>query len=61
MNWRGMIASILAGSLGSAFLLAVFGIIYRDRQLGQHGAEVLAVIGGGMISIVSYYMGKESK
>lgn len=61
MNWRDIVALVLAGGLSGALVIAVFGMVYRDRQLGEHGAEVLVAIGVAMVAVLSTYMARNHK
>lgn len=44
MNWYGLIAAIIAGSLGLTLLIGVAGAVWAGRSLGDKGAEVIVGI-----------------
>jgi hypothetical protein len=60
MNYRGIIAVIIAGSLGLSIILAVASLAWRNRPLAEHGAEALMVAINTLGIGFGYYMGKQS-
>ena len=56
MDWRGLIAAILAGGLALTLVLAVFGGVWAGRQIGEKGGEVMIAICVAAISAISTYL-----
>jgi hypothetical protein len=56
LDWRGLIAAILAGGLSLTLLLGVAGAVWWDRYpIGDKGAEVLIAIIVAMVAAISTY------
>lgn len=56
MNWRGLIAAILAGGLALTLVLGVGGAVWQGRALGEKGGEVLVGIFVAMAAAITAYM-----
>lgn len=57
MNYRGLIATIFAASLGGSFMLAIAAMSYWGKSFSEKGADVLIAIGGAMSAVVGVYIG----
>ena len=57
MNWRGLIAAILAGGMALTLVVGVTGAVWQGRfPLGDKGGEVLVGICVAMVSAITAYM-----
>lgn len=56
LDWRGLIAAILAGGLALTLVLAVFGGVWSGRPIGEKGAEVMIAICVAAVSAISTYL-----
>jgi hypothetical protein len=59
MNYRGLVAMIIAGSLGASVMLTITGLAWRDKQVGEAGGQVLIATVSGMLVALGYYMGSK--
>lgn len=56
MNWRGLIAAILAGGLSLTLVIGVMGAVWQGRfPLGDKGGEVLVGVCVAMVAAISTY------
>ena len=55
LEWRGLIAAILAGGLSLTLILAVAGGVWAQRPLGDKGGEVMVAICVAMVAAISTY------
>lgn len=56
MEWRGLIAAILAGGLALTLIIGVSGATWQGRPLGEKGGEVLVGIFVAMAAGVTAYL-----
>lgn len=56
MDWRGLIAAILAGGLAFTLVVGVGGAVWQGRALGEKGGEVLIAICVAAVSAISTYL-----
>lgn len=57
IDWRGLIAAILAGGLSLTLLLGIGGAVFWNRYpIGDKGAEVLIAIIVAMVAAISTYI-----
>ena len=61
MDYRGIVASIIAGTIGTGFILIIIALAWRDKQLTDKGGEVLIALLGGLLMSLGYYMGSQNK
>lgn len=57
MDYKGIVATIIAGTLGASLMLAVVSISWQHRPLGDKGNEAMVAIISGMLVALGYYMG----
>ena len=57
MNYKGIVAVIIAGTLGGSLMMAVIYISWQHQPLSQQGAEVVISIISGLLVALGYYMG----
>jgi len=57
MNYKGIVAVIIAGTLGGGFMMIIVGLAWRDKQLTPTGGEVLISLVSGLLVALGYYMG----
>lgn len=55
MDWRGLIAAILAGALALTLVLGVFGAVWEGRAIGEKGGEVLVGICVAIVAAITAY------
>lgn len=55
IDWRGLIAAILAFGLSVTLILGVAGGVWANRPIGEKGAEVMIAICVAMIAAISAY------
>jgi hypothetical protein len=60
LDWRGLIAAILAGGLSMTLVLAVAGGVWGGRPLGEKGGEVMVAICVAIVSALSTYFAARS-
>ena len=61
MEWRGLIAAILAGGLALTLVLGVAGAVFEGRPLGEKGGEVLVGICVALVAAISTYFASRDK
>ena len=56
-NWYGLVAAIIAVSLGATLLIGVGGAVVAGRAISDKGGEVLvgifAILGGALTAIIA--------
>lgn len=56
MNWRGLIAAIMAGGLALTLVVGVTGAVWQGKfPLGDKGGEALIAIAVAMATAISTY------
>ena len=61
MNYKGIVAMIISGTLGGGFMLIIVGMAWRDKQLTPTGGEVLISLVSGLLVGLGYYMGSRNE
>jgi hypothetical protein len=61
MNYRGIAAIIIAGTVGGALLATVIGLAVMDRQLGEVGGDALIALGGALVGALATYLGQQQE
>jgi hypothetical protein len=61
MDYKGIIALTLAGCMGSGWIIGAVSIAYWHTPLSEKSATVLESLGIGMISIISFYVGRSTQ
>lgn len=56
LDWRGLIAAIMAAGLAVALVMAIAGLIMEKRQISEKGAEVMVAICVAMVAAISTYL-----
>lgn len=56
MEWKGLIAAILAGGLAFTLVIGVAGAVWQGRPVGERGGEVLIAICVAAVSAISTYL-----
>lgn len=57
MDYKGVVATIIAGTLGASLMLAVVSISWQHRPIGEKGSEAMVAIISGLLVALGYYMG----
>jgi len=60
MDYRGIVASIIAGTIGTGFILIIIALAWRDKQLTDKGGEVLIALVAVFGAALGYYMGSRN-
>lgn len=56
IDWRGLIAAIMAGGLALTLVIGVFGAVWQGRPVGEKGGEVLVGIFVAMAAGIGTYL-----
>lgn len=56
MEWRGLIAAILAGGMALTLVIGVTGAVWQGRPIGERGGEVLVGIFVAMGTAIGVYL-----
>ncbi len=56
-HWAGVVATILAASIGVGFAAAMIGATVQHEQISQQGAALLTTLGGAIIGAVAGWLG----
>jgi hypothetical protein len=57
-DYAGLVAVILAVTLGSVLLIAVLAEVFLDQTIGEGAQRLLTTIGAGLVGALSVYIGK---
>lgn len=57
MDYKGIVAMVIAGTLGGGFMLIIVAMAWRDRQLTDKGGEVMIALVSGMLTALGFYLG----
>ena len=60
MDYKGVVAMIIAGTLGGGFVMIILGMAWRNKQLTPTGGEVLISLVSGLLVALGYYMGSKN-
>lgn len=60
MNYKGIVAVIIAGTLGGSLMLTVVSLSWRDKPLTDKGGEVVIATVSGLLVALGYYMGSKN-
>lgn len=56
-SWSGFVATLIALSIGGGFAVAMIGATLQHEQISQQGAALLNTLGGGLIAVLSLWIG----
>jgi hypothetical protein len=60
-DYQGIVAVILAASVGLVLVIGTAGIIWQGRSLSEAGGEILIGLGGTLVGgLVGYLAGRQS-
>ncbi len=59
MDYRGIVAAIIAGTIGTGFIMIILALAWRDKQITDKGGEVMIALVSGMLMALGYYMGSQ--
>jgi hypothetical protein len=57
VNYAGICALVAVAAISIAVVIAVAGLIWRDRQLGEFGLDAINVAVGGLLTLIGTYIG----
>lgn len=57
VNYAGLCALLAVAAVSAAVLVAVVGMVWRDRALSEHGADALDIAIGGLLTLAGTYIG----
>lgn len=60
MDYRGWVAMIIVGALGTGFLMMIVALAWRDKQITDKGGEVLIALVAVFGAALGYYMGSRN-
>jgi hypothetical protein len=62
MDYRGLSALVIAGSLGLGLVIGIAGHVWTGTPLTEQGGEALVAIGGALVgAIAGYIAGRRSE
>lgn len=61
MDHKGIVATIIAGSLGGGFMMIIVAMALRDRQLTDKGGEVMIALVSGLLTALGFFMGSKER
>lgn len=56
MDYRGVVALIIAVSVGGALIVGIGGLAWQGRPLSETGGEALVALGGAMVGALAGYI-----
>lgn len=57
MNYAGICALVAVGAISLALVIAVSGLVWYDRSLGEFGLDAINVAVGGLLTLIGTYIG----
>jgi hypothetical protein len=60
LDYKGVVAILIAGSLGFSVMITIVGLSWRNKQVGEAGGQVLIATVSGMLVALGYYMGTQN-
>jgi hypothetical protein len=60
MDYKGIVAMIIATTLGASMIVTIAGLAWRDKQVSEQGGQVLIALTSGLLVALGYYMGSKS-
>ena len=61
INWRGLIAAILAGGLSVTLVLSIAELLFLNRPMSEKGTEVMVALTVAMVAAISTYLASNSE
>jgi hypothetical protein len=60
LNYKGLVAMIIASTLGASMMITIAGLAWRDKQVSEQGGQVLIALTSGLLVALGYYMGSKN-
>jgi hypothetical protein len=57
MDYRGLVAAIIAGSLGITMIIGAVGLVMRNTPISERGLNAVIAIGSALAGGVAGYIG----
>lgn len=58
MDYKGLVATIIAGTLGASVMITIVSLAWRDKQVSKEGGLVLIAIVSGLLVQLGYVLGR---
>ena len=59
-DFKGVIALVIASTLGASVMVTIAGLAWRDKQVSEAGGEVLMAMVSGLLVALGYYLGSKN-
>lgn len=60
INWRGLIAAILAAGLSLTLVMSIVELLFVDRPMSEKGTEVMVALTVAMVAAISTYLASKN-
>jgi hypothetical protein len=57
MDYRGLAAAIVSGSLGITMIIGVIGLVIRNAPISERGLNAVIAVGSALAGGVAGYLG----